>query len=62
MKNRSILTVIGILIYLVLTITNRFIYKIPDYIYIPISLMELIIIIIGIVRDNKNKGIKNENS
>ena len=60
MKNRSILPIVGILIYLVLSITNRFIYQIPDFIYIPIALIGLGLILVSIIIDYK-KEKTNEN-
>lgn len=50
------LTIIGIIIYLVLSIIDRLV-DIADYIYVPIALVALVICIIGIIKD-KNIKIK----
>ena len=57
MKERSFIGSIGILLYVVLSLIDRFIYKIPDYIYIPLAIFEIVIIIVGFVIDKK-KGVK----
>ena len=57
MKERSFIGSIGILLYVVLSLIDRFIYKIPDYIYIPLAILGIVIIIVGFVID-KNKGVK----
>ena len=54
MKDRSFLTSIGILIYLIVSIIDKFFYKIPDYIYIPIAVIGIVICIIGFIKD-RNK-------
>ena len=36
-----------------LLITDRFFYKIPDYIYIPLVILGIVIIIVGFVIDKK---------
>jgi hypothetical protein len=57
MKERSFIGSIGILLYVVLSIIDRFFYKIPDYIYIPLAILGIVIIIVGFVIDKK-KGVK----
>ena len=54
MKDRSILTSIGILSYLIVSIIDRFFYKIPDYIYILIVVIAIIVWVIGFMKD-RNK-------
>lgn len=54
MKRRlSIFTIIGILIYVIMTITDRFIVKLEDYIYIPIAIAGIAFIFIGIIIDRR---------
>jgi prepilin signal peptidase PulO-like enzyme (type II secretory pathway) len=55
MKKGSIFTTIGMLIYLVVSIIDRFVLEIADYIYIPIMLIGILIIIIGIIQNRRNK-------
>ena len=57
MKERSFIGSIGILLYVVLSLIDRFFYKIPDYIYIPLAILGIVIIIVGFVIDKK-KGVK----
>jgi len=55
MRNKSILTSIGILTYIALSFIDKLIYKVPDFVYIPVALVAIIIMIIGIVKNTKNK-------
>ena len=54
MNNRSVFSALGIAIYMVLTFVDRIIIDIPDYIYIPIGLIAIVLIVIGIIKDRKN--------
>ena len=56
MKDRSFISAIGILIYLVLSVTDRFICKIPNYLYIPIAITTIAVVILGFVIDKTKKG------
>ena len=53
MKERSFIGSIGILLYVILSLIDRFIYKIPNYIYIPLAILGIVIIILGFVIDRK---------
>ena len=53
MKERSSIGSIGILLYVVLSVVDRFFYQIPDYIYIPLAILGIVIIIAGFVVDKK---------
>lgn len=57
MKKSNIFTLVGMLIYLILTIIDRFILKIANYIYIPIMIIGIIFLIVGIVENRKNKSV-----
>lgn len=54
MKN-GFISSIGILLYVLLSAIDRFFYKIPDYIYIPIMILGVVIIIVGFIIDKKKK-------
>ena len=54
MKERSFIGSLGILLYVVLSLIDRFFYKIPDYIYIPLMVLGIVIVIVGFVIDKKN--------
>lgn len=54
MKERSFIGSLGILLYVVLSLIDRFFYKIPDYIYIPLMVLGIVMIIVGFVIDKKN--------
>ena len=54
MNERSFIGSLGILLYVVLSLIDRFFYKIPDYIYIPLMVLGIVIIIVGFVIDKKN--------
>ena len=53
MKERSFIGSIGILLYVVLSLIDRFLYQIPDYIYIPLAILGIVIIIVGFVMGKK---------
>ena len=55
MKERSFIGSIGILLYVVLSLIDRFFYKISDYIYIPLAILGIVIIIVGFVKDKNEK-------
>ena len=55
MKERSSIGSIGILLYVVLSLIDRFLYQIPDYIYIPLAILGIVIVIAGFVIDKKEK-------
>lgn len=52
--NKNYFLVGGFVIYLLLTIVDRLIAELPDYIYIIISLIAIVLVIIGIITDKKN--------
>ena len=56
MKN-DYLIVVGFIIYIILSFIDRFIIPIPDIVYIPIMIVDLILIVTGIIlrkRENQN--------
>lgn len=53
MRLRNKISGIGILIYLLLMLIDRVMYKIPDIIYISITIVLIIIIIIGMIIDSR---------
>ena len=55
MSKGDLLRCIGILIYVVLTIIDRFYFNIADYIYIPIALIGIAFIIVGFIINKKSK-------
>lgn len=55
MKEKNILITIGIAIYVILTIVNKFIYYLPDALYISIATIGIIFILIGFIKDRKSK-------
>ena len=55
MKERSFIGSIGILLYVALSLIDRFFYKIPDYIYIPLAILGIVIIIVGFLIDKNKK-------
>lgn len=63
MKERSFIGSLGILLYVVLSLIDRFFYKIPDYIYIPLMVLGIVIIIVGlllikrIIKSNTNLNL-----
>ncbi len=57
MKNKrfNYMGAIGIILYVIITLIDRVILKLPDLIYIVSLLIALIFVIIGIVLDKRKK-------
>ena len=53
MKDRSFIGSIGILLYVIVSLIDRFFYQIPDFIYIPLAILGIVIIIAGFLIDKK---------
>jgi len=53
--NSLLLVIIGLIIYITLQIIDRFFMKIDPYIYIPVSLLGILYVIFGIIKDKKRK-------
>ena len=53
MKQKNIYPSVGMLIYIVLAFIDRILIDIPDYIYISLGLIAIVLIIIGIIKDRK---------
>lgn len=47
MKDKGILIIIGIVIYIVVSGIDRFVYRIPNAIYILIAILGIALILIG---------------
>ena len=47
MKDKNILIRVGIIIYIVMSGISRFVYHIPDVIYIPVAILGIALILIG---------------
>lgn len=54
MKDKSILISMGIIIYIAMSGIDRFVYQIPNAIYIPVAILGIALILIGFVK-NKSK-------
>lgn len=55
MKEKSFVGSIGIILYVILSIIDRFIYEIPNHIYIPLAILGIVIILAGIVVNKNNR-------
>ena len=51
MENKLVL--VGVVMYIVLTGIDRFVYTIPNIVYIPIALVGIFLILIGAFRMNR---------
>ena len=54
MKDKNILIAIGILGYIILSIVDKFIYKLPDVIYVVVALILFILILVGGIKIKKD--------
>lgn len=55
MRERSIFIYLGIVIYIIMSGIDRFVYHIPNMIYIPIAILGIALILIGFFKDKKDK-------
>ena len=51
MKDKSILISVGSIIYIVMSGIDRFVYQIPNIIYIPVAILGIALILIGFFKD-----------
>lgn len=58
MKKKTYAGAVGILAYIILSITDRFIVKIPDIVYIPTALLIIAMIIFGKILDKRKNNTK----
>lgn len=47
MKDSSLITIIGFIMYIILSIIDKFIYTVPNIIYIPIGILSIIFVLMG---------------
>lgn len=57
MKEKSRFIGVGITIYIALSGIDRFVYPIPNVIYIPFAILGIALILIGFLRGNRNNKI-----
>lgn len=55
MKEYSILITIGIAIYAILTVVDKFLWHVGDVVYIIVASIAAIFIVVGFLKDRKNK-------
>ena len=51
MKDKNILICEGIIIYIAMSGIDRFVYHIPNIIYIPVAILGIALILIGFFKD-----------
>lgn len=52
MKNQNIFISLGIVIYIVMYGIDKFVYRLPNMVYIPIAILGIILILIGFLKIN----------
>lgn len=52
-KNFNYMGSIGIILYVIITLIDRVIYKLPDLIYIISLLIALVFVVIGIIKSRR---------
>ena len=55
MKKKNVFIHIGIAIYIIMSGIDRFVYHIPNMIYIPIAILGIALILIGFFKDKNNQ-------
>ncbi len=59
MKNASNLIIVGFAIYIIMSGIDKFVYSIPNTIYIPVGILSVVFVCMGsFKRKRKNKKIK----
>lgn len=58
MKDKSMFIRIGIITYILLSGIDKFIYHIPNIIYVPMALLGIALILIGFFKDNTQPNDK----
>lgn len=58
MNLKDLLEIIGISIYIILSIIDKFIYKVPNFFYIVMGIISIIIILLGTVVGKKKIKIE----
>lgn len=53
MKNQNIFISLGIVIYIVMSGIDKFVYRLPNMVYIPIAILGIILILIGFLKIKK---------
>lgn len=53
MKDKSILISIGIVIYIIISGIDRFVYHIPNIVYIPVAILGIVLILFGFLKDKR---------
>lgn len=53
-KNFNYMGSIGIVLYVIITLIDRVIYKLPDLIYIISLLIALVFVVIGIIKSRRS--------
>lgn len=54
-KNSSVMTSAGVLIYVLLSLTDRFVVSIPDHVYIPVAVIGAIFVLAGIAVSRRTR-------
>ncbi len=54
----SVLTTIGILVYVIYSLVDRFVIEIPDIVAIPVMMLGIVLILAGIVKTPKDNATK----
>ena len=55
MKDLILITIIGFIMYIMLSIIDKFIYTVPNIIYIPIGILSIIFVLMGSFINLKSK-------
>lgn len=55
-KNPSLITSAGVLIYVLLSVTDRFVVSIADHIYIPLAITGIVLALAGIIMTRRTRG------
>ena len=59
MKNQNIFISLGIVIYIVMSGIDKFVYRLPNMVYIPIAILGIILILIGFLKIKKRQSLTN---
>lgn len=55
MKERSILIILGFAIYIVMSAIDKFVFTVPDAVYISLGILSIVLVVVGAFKSKKRK-------
>ena len=55
MKERSTLIILGFAIYIVMSAIDKFVFTVPDAVYISLGILSIVLVVVGAFKSKKRK-------